>query len=49
MSHVLWECSAYSSTKVRFMKLYNLLEDDYEEFKLLDNGVKLSYVPDNEQ
>ena len=30
VSHVLWECSAYSSTKANFMKkLQELLEDDY--------------------
>ena len=32
MSHVLWECSAYSSTRASFMKkLQELLEDDYED------------------
>ena len=30
VSHVLWECSAYSSTRASFMKkLQELLEDDY--------------------
>ena len=30
VSHVLWECSAYSSTRASFMKkLQRLLEDDY--------------------
>ena len=29
VSHVLWKCSAYSSTRVSFMKkLQELLEDD---------------------
>ena len=33
VSHVLWECSAYSSTRASFMKkLQELLEDDYEDF-----------------
>ena len=37
-SHVLWECSAYSSTRASFMKtLQELLEDDYEDFKSLEN------------
>ena len=30
VSHVLWECSAYSSIRASFMKkLQELLEDDY--------------------
>ena len=45
VSHVLWEYSAYSSTRARFMKkLHELLEDDYEDFESLDNVEKLSYV-----
>ena len=45
MSHVLWECSAYSSTKASFMKkLQELLEDDYEDFESLENVKKSSYV-----
>ena len=45
MSRVLWECSAYSSTRASFMKkLQELLEDDYEDFESLDNIEKLSYV-----
>ena len=45
MSHVLWECSAYSSTRASFMKkLQELLEDDYEDFESLDNVEKSSYV-----
>ena len=45
VSHVLWECSAYSSTRASFMKkLQELLDDDYEDFESLDNVVKLSYV-----
>ena len=36
LSHVLWECSAYSSTRASFMKkLQELLEDDYEDFESL--------------
>ena len=45
VSHVLWECSAYSSTRVSFMKkLQELLEDDYEDFESLENVEKSSYV-----
>ena len=46
VSHVLWECSAYSSTRASFMKkLQELLEDDYEDFESLENVEKsLSYV-----
>ena len=45
MSHVLWECSAYSSTRASFMKkLQELLEDDYEDFESLENVEKSSYL-----
>ena len=45
MSHVLWECSAYSRTRASFMKkLQELLEDDYEDFESLENVEILSYV-----
>ena len=45
VSHVLWECSAYSSTRASFMKkLHELLEDDYEDFESLDSVEKSSYV-----
>ena len=45
VSHVLWECSAYSSTRVSFIKkLQELLEDGYEDFESLENEEKLSYV-----
>ena len=45
VSHVLWECSAYSRTRVTFMKkLQELLEDDYEDFESLENVEKSSYV-----
>ena len=45
VNHVLWECSAYSSTRACFMKkLQELLEDDYEHFELLDNVEKSPYV-----
>ena len=44
-SHVLWECSAYSSTSACFIKkLQELLEDEYEDFESLDKVEKLSYV-----
>ena len=37
VSHVLWECSACSSTRASFMKkLQELLEDDYEDFESLE-------------
>ena len=45
VSHLLWECSAYSSTRASFMKkLKEFLEDDYEDFESLENVEKLSYV-----
>ena len=37
-------CSAYSSTRARFMKKLQELLDDYEDFELLDNVEKSSYV-----
>ena len=49
VSHVLWECSPYSSTRASFMKQFQeLLEDDYEGFETLDNVEKSSYVLGNE-
>ena len=45
VSHVLWECSAYSSTRACFIKkLQVLLEDEYEDFESLDKMEKSSYV-----
>ena len=45
VSHVLWECSAYSSTRACFIKkLQELLEDEYEDFKSLNKVEKSSYV-----
>ena len=45
MSHVLLECSAYSSTRACFIKkLQELLEDEYEDFESLDKVEKSSYV-----
>ena len=45
VSHVLWECSAYSSIRASFMKtLQELLEDDYEDFGSLEIVEKSSYV-----
>ena len=45
VSHVLWEYSAYSSTRASFMKkLQEFLEDDYEDFESLENVEKSSYV-----
>ena len=50
MSHVLWECSAYSSTRASSMKKLQelLLEDDYEDFESLENVEKSSNVPGSE-
>ena len=43
--HVLWECSAYSSSRACFIKkLQELLEDEYEDFESLDKVEKSSYV-----
>ena len=45
MSHVVWECSACSNTRVSFRKkLQELLENDYEDFESLANVNKYSYV-----
>ena len=45
VSHVLWECSAYSSTRACFIKkLQELLEDEYEDFESLDKVEKSSYL-----
>ena len=49
MCHVLWDCSAYSSTRASFMKkLQKLLKDDFEDFKSLENVEKSSYILDSE-
>ena len=49
VSHALLECSAYSSTRVSFMKnLQELLKDVYEDFVSLENAEKSSYVLDSE-
>ena len=45
VSHVLRECSAYSSTRASFMKkLQELLNDDYDDFESLENVKKSFYV-----
>ena len=45
VSHMLWECSVYSSTRACFIKkLQELFEDEYEDFESLDKVEKLSYV-----
>ena len=45
INHVFWKCSTYSSTRASFMKkLQELLEDKYENFEILDNVEKSSYV-----
>ena len=49
VNHVLWECSAYSSTRPSFMKnLQELLGDDYEDFESLENVEKSFYVQGSE-
>ena len=43
--HVLWECTAYSSSRASFTeKLQELLGDSYANFDLLSNVEKTSYV-----
>ena len=43
--HVLWECTAYSSSRASFTeKLQELLGDSYADFDLLSNVAKTSYV-----
>ena len=45
VSHVLWECSAYSITIASFMKkLQESLKDDCDDFESLENIEKSSYV-----
>ena len=45
VSHVLWECSTYSSSRASFMKkLQEFLEDDYENYESLENVEKSFYV-----
>ena len=40
--HVLWECSAYSSSRASF--LLKLLGDRYADFEALNSVEKTSYV-----
>ena len=43
--HVLWECTAYSSSRASFTeKLQELLGDIYADIDLLSNVEKTSYV-----
>ena len=46
MSHVLWECSAYSNTRACLLRSFKsyILEDEYEDFESLDKVEKSSYV-----
>ena len=44
MSHVLWECSAYSSTRACFIKKLQELLDEYEDIESLDKVEKSSYI-----
>ena len=45
MVHVLWECSAYSSSRASIMlKLKELLGDRYADFEVLNSVEKTSYV-----
>ena len=42
---MLWECTAYSSSRASFTeKLQELLGDSYADFDLLSNAEKTSYV-----
>ena len=42
---MLWECSAYSSSKVSFMvKVEELLRDTYADFEVLSSVEKTSYI-----
>ena len=42
---MLWECTAYSSSRASFTeKLQELLGDSYADFDLLSNVKKMSYV-----
>ena len=42
---MLWECTAYSSSRASFTeKLQELLGDSYADFDLLNNVEKTSYV-----
>ena len=50
MVHVLWECSAYSSSRASFMvKLEELLGDRYADFEVLNSVEKTSDVLGSEQ
>ena len=43
--HVLWECSAYSSSRASFLlTLEELLGDRYADFEALNSVEKTSYV-----
>ena len=43
--HVLWECTAYSSSRATFTeKLQELIGDSHADFDLLSNVEKTSYV-----
>ena len=43
--HVLWECSAYSSSRASFrLKLEELLGDRYADFEALTSVEKTSYI-----
>ena len=42
MSHVFWECSAYSSTRASFMKKLQEFLEDYDDFESLENVEKSS-------
>ena len=49
VSQVLWECSAYSSTRACFIKkLQELIEDKYADFESLDTLDKSSYMVGSE-
>ena len=47
--HVLWECSAYSSSRASFMvKFGELLGDRYADFEELNSIEKTSYIVGSE-
>ena len=44
--HVLWECTAYSSSRASFTeKLQELLGDSYADFDLLSNQIAAVVLP----
>ena len=49
VSHVLWDCPAYSNSRSTFLqKLKTILGDSYENFRVLDSLGKASFILGNE-